>query len=243
VIAEMVTEFHELAKRGRVTTRPYVHPGLFGCVHGLHAHAHALAQAAGPLWDNPTTQIACLPLARAAFECGVLAQWLLREPLALGALVSEDQRQTRNLARDWANVPQLAPYAPTIARRLGDHHSDLAPIARSMEKLCNQFVGGGTLYAFYRLMSGYTHAGLAAASQWLEPTESEDAIAPFRLRTAREPTRADAIFFGWGLLFTASAFADLTKNDGTQDNNQLNRWARRIGVDRRLTLLPKSDRA
>lgn len=61
VVAEMVTEYRRMTKQPMIRTRPRVHHGVCDCVAGLNAHAHALAEAAMPLWDSGTAQVATIP--------------------------------------------------------------------------------------------------------------------------------------------------------------------------------------
>lgn len=208
VVAEMVTEYRRMTKQPMIRTRPRVHHGVFGCVAGLNAHAHALAEAAMPLWDSGTAQVATIPLARAAFECGLLAQWLVRDPDALDAVISEHERQVRALTREMVLVPQLREHAEPVLASLTVASSPKAHIARSIEQIAKQFEHGTELYANYRLLCGFTHAGIQIVEQWLgEPHPA--ASAPFTLRADREPQPAYIIYFGWALLFTATAFGDL----------------------------------
>lgn len=232
VLGEMVGEHRRRMALGRVRTKVGVHPARFAYIAGLNSRAHALAEASLPLWDSPTAQVACVPLARAAFECGLLAQWVSRDDEALAAVIAEHERQERAFAEDIAKVPYLAPLAQRINDGLQGATSPKAHIAKSIRSLAHQFQGGDVIYAHYRLLCRYTHAGIPASEQWLEAADEGSSI-PFTLRAFREPERAFVVFFGWALLYTASAYGDMIQA-GSRYNNSLNRWAFRMGIDRRL---------
>lgn len=238
VIEEMVADYRRRVAGGRVRLKRAVDPRLFACVAGLTAHAHALAEASNPLWDSTTTQVACLPLARAAFECGLLAQWLNREPLALDALLAEYERQVRALSLDMLKVPRMVDSVQPMLDNLTGQDSPLASTARSIERIAKCFQHGDEIYAYYRLLTKYTHAGVPVVEQWVAAPR-RSSRAPFALLSERQPEKEYSIFFAWGLLFTATAYGDLVRADNGY-NNRLNRWADRVGVDRRLRLAGRS---
>lgn len=95
---------------------------------------------------------------------------------------------------------------------LTGHSSPLADTARSMEKIAKCFQHGDEIYAYYRLLTKYTHAGIPAVEQWLAPPRTSSR-APFSLLAEKEPEKEYSIFFCWGLLFTATAYGDLVQAD------------------------------
>ncbi len=150
-------------------------------------------------------------------------------------MVVEYERQQRALAEEVSLVPFLTHLVEPMLEGLTGATSPKSATARSWKLICKQFVGGDVLYAHYRLLCRYTHASIPALEQWLDTTEVGTGL-PFTLRAIREPEKAFIVFFGWALLFTASAYGDLVRVDRGY-NNRLNRWAFRMSIDRRLRLV------
>lgn len=237
-LAAMVQDYNTMQARSpQVSLRHGVPEKQFAVIFGLNAQAHTLAEATLPMWSSPTLSVAARPLARSIFECGIVAQWLMRDPEAIQATFAEYERQRRALANQMDKIPhRYGDAAKDIRAMLTGQDSPKANIAKSLEKIAQTFEHGDEIYIFYRLLSGHSHAGLVVVDEWLN-SNPRDPDATFALRATVEPHKAFGALAVMGLLYTASAFGDLIKTDANY-NNRLNRHAKRTGVDRRLTPKP-----
>jgi len=232
VISAMVKEYRELIGRGKIFGRPGVNMLTIALVGGLNAQTHALAEATIALWDSPTAWVATVPIARSIFECGLLAQWVVHDPAAMGSVIAECERQRESLAKQ-LDIAKLAGGEEIRKAHTGTRGSK-ENVARSVKSLTGQFAAEHELYAQYRYLCGFTHGGLSAADQWLVRTPPGSRV-PLAFLSEKRPVKAYAIYVVLGLLYTASALGDVCQPSKNYAN-RLNQHAKRVGVDRRLIL-------
>ena len=128
------------------------------------------------------------PLVRLTMECAVTAAWLSVTPNAGNAARHEDARSRlvtmRAIFGDPERVDQdLLDEATRSLEQLRPHESGAA---RHFEQKCKSLAGGDTLYSFYRILSGYSHAGVSLTELYLKK-ENESPANPYGIALLEKP--------------------------------------------------------
>ncbi len=148
-------------------------PARFSSIYGLAAHAHESARAALLLIEHGMV-LAAVPNVRAAYECGLTAQWLLRVEDGTVGFLREGHRQRRNMLAtakqvvagwDWERADQ-------IAAEFSHDPSTADDAARHLQKRCDDLQPGGqAAYLYYRALSVLSHASPYLVDYYLDLPE------------------------------------------------------------------------
>jgi hypothetical protein len=143
-------------------------------IHIMAQHSVALSESVLVL-TSAKMFLESAPLIRLTMECAVTAAWLSITPNAGNAARHEDARNRLATINSIFEDPErvdgdLQEEAKATVVELAEHKSDAA---RYFEKRCKKIAGGEKLYALYRMMSGFSHAGIGLTDLYLaEVTES-----------------------------------------------------------------------
>lgn len=200
-------------------------------VYALTAHAYDLGRfLRGTLDDSPRMPLAAMPTARAIFESSITACWSAHNPEGAAAIGNEYGRQQNNLSESLrkANTAIWREVAEQVADRdLEPDPNSSDAQARYMNQRASDLVGGPDLYALYRMMSTYSHAGIKIADEYVHPTPG-DPVHPFHLKPQAEP-----LIEGWLAIVASclvwSARAVLYIAPDKVYRNHLRRIARDLG--------------
>lgn len=203
-------------------------------LYGLQAHAYALAEATIDLWGHPGLRVAALPITRAIFEAGIIAQWVAQDPEAGVAVFAAHADQRRKLADNLEKVTgPFADAAPEIRAAIPALTSKKLSTAKSIFAMTALFENGDELYAYYRILCGQTHAGVEAADKWLD-VDADGAVA-FLSQPKTSPAQEEFLAI-YGLLLAASAFEERTQKGGPDVSGFLDAISREVGIPNTLVL-------
>lgn len=160
-LGELLTIWDDRPDKTSVGKDRPMEPARLAVVLALASHTHRLARAAMHL-HKAGMDLEAMPLVRGALEHGLTAQWMVHnEEEALAGFINEQQRQRRATGKamlkiGWGEVEEVTSIIEksVVVPSTGD-----GP-ARSFQQLCEDFDPMGShMYAVYRALSGYTHAG------------------------------------------------------------------------------------
>lgn len=221
--------------------RPHV--GRFASVQGLAAHTHRCADSALLLMSRGM-HLQAMPLVRLSFECAVTAQWVVHADDGAEALLKESLRQRTLTAKEYLDAgPEHIRQAgeAMLAQDHEDQRTSSTSQGRRFDLLCEDLVGGGELYAYYRTMSAFCHAGAQLIDEYLQPTEDRTNITGFLLEPRFNSNRGAAWTFMvvWAMVLAGRAF-DFIDADHTR-RSQLQAAEHVLGgVPSVLQLTPKA---
>ena len=137
-------------------------------IHVMAQHSVALSESVLVL-TSANMFLESAPLIRLTMECAVTAAWLSVTPNAANAARHEDARNRlttiNSLFEDLGRVDEdLLEDATKAVAELAEHKSDAA---RYFEKRCKKLAGGEKIYTMYRIMSGFSHAGIGLTELYL----------------------------------------------------------------------------
>ncbi|MBF6574147.1 hypothetical protein [Nocardia farcinica] len=212
-----------------------------GMVLGLSLHTHRLGALILDLLERETAMVLVLPNLRACYEAAVTSHWIAQSTDAAVAAFNEEVRQRRNLSRTLskASIP-LQEHADRIAHAdLPDEQTSSSVQAKSVEKMLEDFDNVGTdAYAYYRLLSWYSHAGVSLVDQYLD----EDPATAFALRLEpKQPIPSEAaIYLIACCLVWAGSAARYVQKDPTRRRKELRDVAKTLGISPDLHLSSKA---
>ncbi|WP_067470319.1 hypothetical protein [Nocardia amamiensis] len=213
-----------------------------GVVLAFAVHTHRLGEIVLDLVERDTSMVLVLPSVRACYETALTAHWIAQSADAAVALFNEEIRQRRNLAKTLrsASSSAMVGFADRVAHAdLPDALTSSSAQAKSVERMLKDFDGVGTdAYAYYRLLSGYSHAGGSLADQYLE----EHPTSPFTLRLEpSDPITPDigVYLIGCCLVWAGSA-ARYIQHDPKRRRQELRNAATKLGISPDLHLGPEA---
>lgn len=136
--------------------------------------------------------VEAIPLIRTTYEGGVTAQWVdMIGPDAATATYNEYIRQRTALSQTLSKSKRevLRDAAPTISGleyTRTPSHSDAQ--ARRFASLTEDFLSGTEIYSYYRMMSEFSHIGLASIDRYFSEPDSDDGELSFNYQP-RQPDR------------------------------------------------------
>ncbi|MBF6278054.1 DUF5677 domain-containing protein [Nocardia nova] len=157
-------------------------------VLGLAVHVHKLGAVALDLLEREVPVLLVIPTLRACFETALTAHWTAQSTDATAAMYNKEGNQRRAAQKTLAAAQSST--MQDLAARVA--HTDLPKLATSsdqqakyFEQLLADFDADGTdAYAYYRILSTFSHPSATLVDQYLE--EDPDPEVPFTLLT--EPT-------------------------------------------------------
>jgi hypothetical protein len=167
-------------------------------VWGLTAHAHAQARLVRKLG---AAGVEVAPMVRTAYECALSAQWIItRGPNALPAFLNEGARQRLNLGKSmkeaqWAGMDQEL-VDQLQAERLPKGNLD--DQAKNLHKIIDDFELAPTLYAVYRFLCGFSHAGITL----IDAYQRDDPHSPIGVALLRHGAPPGVGSWEWVLVWT-----------------------------------------
>ncbi|QCB95034.1 DUF5677 domain-containing protein [Cellulomonas shaoxiangyii] len=193
IARELIDLWHTGVAEGvRVNQRESPLIGLV--VYALHAHAVNLAESVLTLYERDLGH-ASVALIRQLVECAFTAVWIERfGQRAAGALLHEEARSRRwsiQTFLDLGVVDDARALDDAIAA-LDELESAASPPGRTFQGRCEDFENGLSVYAIYRALSQFSHAG-TATTQWYVHDDGTGArdVAPWGLAVSRTPTLVD----------------------------------------------------
>lgn len=163
-----------------------------GMVLGLAVHAHQMGALALDLLERDTPIVLVAPTIRVCFESALTAQWIAMSTDAAKAMFNKEVNQRRAMQKTLTDarsntMQQLADrVAHTDLRKLVTSSRDQA---KFFEQMLGDFDGGGPdAYAYFRMLSTFTHASASLVDRYLE--EDSDPEIPFMRLTPSLPGNA-----------------------------------------------------
>jgi hypothetical protein len=207
-------------------------------VYVLAQHAVALTQSVILLVESQM-YLQAVPLIRLTMECGMTAAWLSVAPNAGNASYHESERNRREIIRALFEDPALRDEEVLAeveekVRELAEHRD---ASAQYFKTLCNQIVGGEKMYVSYRILSGYSHAGMPLVEPYLKdvPKDKKNASGVVLLEKSNYGSAEVSLGYQVAMLCLAmTAWDNLTKGEKRRD--ELNIIASRFGIGRVIEL-------
>ncbi|MFG1643613.1 DUF5677 domain-containing protein [Amycolatopsis sp. NPDC049252] len=163
----------------------------FVSVHGLVAHSYRVGEQALSMCVDGFAMEA-LPLVRLSYELALTAHWIAQNIDGAEAVLNRDVQNRQAAIRTLANAQSATLRSgsqdfPGADRELLQTSSQVQ--ARNFEQLCRDLEpGGADAYAYYRLMSWYSHPSARIIDSYVQPTPDNQGIAALRL----DPETLDA---------------------------------------------------
>ncbi|WP_422387547.1 DUF5677 domain-containing protein [Arthrobacter sulfonylureivorans] len=216
--------------RGRKTYERQV-----ALVLGLTAHTMETARLVQDLAAREGLSVTTMPLVRASLESAVTAVWIAQVEDAAEAFGHQHAKQEILLFDQfratgdptWTHLleamePRSYDFGATTS-----HHQ-----AKHFHSRCQDLQGGMTIYALYRALSGWSHASVRVADEFLLHTNRrDDGNTTFALRPKASPFEGQDT---WMFVSALSAlWASRAVNYLTRDHARrslLRRAARELGV-------------
>ncbi len=176
-IRELITLWREQNSSGTVEIPLMEGLPLVGVtIHIMVQHSVALSESVLVL-TSANMFLESAPLIRLTMECAVTAAWLSITPNAGNAARHEDARNRlatiNSIFEDLERVDDdLLEDATLAVTELAEHKSDAA---RYFEKRCRKIAGGEKIYTLYRIMSGFSHAGIGLTDLYLTKVDESPA--------------------------------------------------------------------
>lgn len=175
-----------------------------------------------------------IPLIRLTLESAMTAIWLYLTPSAARAVIHEGLRQRQaalkeviELGTDGFDDRNLS----SIAKQLDEFAADSLPAGKSFCERCRAIVDGPGVYATWRVMSSFSHAGMAMGDFYLTTVEPKpDAPTGIALNSAAKMDHHEA-WLGTAvcMLLAALKVCDLIDGEGRR-KNQIAKAAKRMGI-------------
>lgn len=222
----------EFAQRGQAPS-----PARFVTIYGLTAHAYRLGSVVLDLLDDGR-ELECFPVLRLAYECAIKTQWVAQAGDGAEAFVNESLRQRRAAAKT------LAAGGSEIMRDAGqrmlseedeNHATSSNAQARYFEQMCTDLTPGGhELYAYFRLLSGYSHATAYIIDAYIDPTPDRRNVRALRQHAQPSDGTTWRYFVALSLVLAGRAvdYIDVTH----ARRSELREAARRLGIPSELHL-------
>lgn len=133
----------------------------------LTAHVHATAMMLRPALPHGLT-VVHMPLVRSIFEATITVVWCDEVADAADALVNDGAHERRGLSQALAASCTMR----DMAERVSDPQWGILPTssteqAKNMKKRCDDVALDGA-YAFYRMLSGLSHASIETIDAYLD---------------------------------------------------------------------------
>lgn len=217
--------------RGRRTYEQQV-----AIVLGLASHVMETARLLHGIGAGGKLSVTSMPLVRSALESAVTGIWIAQVEDAADAFIHRHSRQEELLLEQFRSSGD--PTWTRLVEAMEPHSYNLTPTsshhqAKSFESLCNDLEFGSTIYALYRTLSGWSHASVRIADEYIVDASKlgAEGKAPFAVLTTAAPFEGQDT---WLFITAMSAlWASRSVNFITQDKTQrglLQSAARRLGV-------------
>jgi hypothetical protein len=181
--------------------------------------------------------VIAIPLIRLVTENAMTSIWLYLEPDNARAMVHEGFRQRRAALQDilLTGAEGFDSSHVDDANRVLDEFADAdLPAGRHFDQRCKEIVGGFSVYCSWRVMSSYSHAGLAMGDFYLFETDQAPGVG-FNKVAVMDHHEA---WLGTAICMLIAAMKACNEIDGKgRLRSQLDRAMRRmkIGVELRST--------
>jgi hypothetical protein len=154
-------------------------------------HAVALARAAIVLIDNEMF-IQSAPLIRQMWECSITGAWAATTTNSGQGLLAEADRSHALVMKAlgaMAGEPDVE-----VEDLVGEWQEFRTPESKQIEQRCRALDGGKWLYAYFRLLSQFSHGDGALFSQYIEVGEVRSEFGhPWAFRNMREFPYTDTV--------------------------------------------------
>jgi hypothetical protein len=197
-------------------------------------HAVALSEAALLLADHGML-VQAVPLVRLSVECGITAAWWSVTPHSGEAANHEAARQRLAMVTDMAKL--AGPVAAADAEEsIADVRKMVAELKAYETVEAGKFIdrvgslaGANWVYAYYRLLSAYSHAGALLLDNYLEPAPNTQLGWAYKPDPVFEHAETLLALQPIALLLAMKASDDLTIGHPRRD--RLNEIATHMGTD------------
>lgn len=192
------TLYQPAARRGRPFEGSDV--ARAASVKGLASHVHETAAAILTLLGAGHLN-AAIPLVRQAYECSLIAVWLIQstDDHGIKAVLAEHTRTRLALQRDarQAASPVFREGADEIADTDSGPFLGTFDSVRNFEQICLDLAPGGSdAYIYYRLLSTYSHASLGVSDLYWDASPPGAPYQPRARPTPNQPlTEATLLYF------------------------------------------------
>ncbi|WP_139320502.1 DUF5677 domain-containing protein [Saccharomonospora sp. CUA-673] len=194
-------------------------------VFGLAAHTHRLATAVDMLW-SAGMYIESAPLIRGAMENALTAQFVAQVDDGVYGLLNNYARKRKNLVDEIVKAGYLS--SDQLASQLDEWEPVQTPStdsATKVQQLCNDLEPGGSqAYAWYRLLSAWSHAGGAIVDEYAHDDPFQLSITPDKF----PPSTGFLVILGGSVVWAGRAYDMLTRGKGRRE--ELRRAAGKIGI-------------
>lgn len=163
-------------------------------VYALQAHVVNLADAILTLYERGLGH-AAIALIRQLVECAFTGVWVeVFGKTAAGALIHEEARSRRWAVQSFLDsgaIDDASAVADAI-KALDELETAASPPGRTFEARCEDLENGFVVYAIYRALSQFSHAGTATTRWYVHETGSGPTDAPpWGLAVSSAPTSAN----------------------------------------------------
>jgi hypothetical protein len=220
---------------GQRNKRP--HLAKFVAVHGLAAHTYRVGQQVLSMLKSGLV-LEAMPLLRLCYESALTAHWLAQTADGAEALMNRDNASRRAAAKTLREA--RSGVLRSGADQFPGAEADLLATtsnaqARNFEQLCKDLApGGADAYAYYRLMSWYSHPGAHLVDRYVVEEPSGVGIQALRLEPAAGNDTTWRFFLAASLVWAARAvdFVDVSR----AQRSELRAAARVLGIPEVLQL-------
>ena len=207
-------------------------------IHMLAQHTVALTESIILLTESQM-HLQSVPLIRLSIECGITAAWLSIAPNAGNASHHESERNRHEIIKALFEDPsmrdeELLSEVKEIVHGLAGHRS---AAAQYFKKRCSQIVGGEKMYVAYRILSGYSHAGIPLIDSYLVdvPKDANNVFGISLLEESNYPAMDVSLGYQVAMLCLAlTAWDNITKGESRAE--ALEDIATRFGIGRGIEL-------
>jgi len=213
----------------------------FLAVHGLCAHTYRVGEQALAMYETGMV-METFPLLRLSYESALTAHWIAQNVDGSEAVLNNDVLSRRaaagTLSKAHSEILRSgAQDFPGADKELIQTSSQAQ--VRNFEQLCQDLEpGGADAYAYYRLMSWYSHPTARIIDSYLQPTEDMQDLASLRLEPEKLDVNTWVHFLAFALVWAARSL-DFLDADRTH-RSELRKAARDLGIPEVLKLSEKA---
>lgn len=232
--ADLVRLWHTRARINPDRQLDRYHDARLHTVSGLAAHAYRTGEVADRLIRDGLW-LESAPLIRTSYECAITAQWAALVPDGAQAILNEDYRSRRTMAKTMRQSQSWAASGLEVPEPDDEDHESFSNAqARIFKQMCDDLEpGGAEAYTYYRTLCWFSHA-----TNYVIDRYTDEQMPPLKLRrTPRADDETGHMFQYFGvvaLVVAASALNDLDADSAHAA--EIAQVAARVGTTPRMRL-------
>ncbi|WP_143267844.1 DUF5677 domain-containing protein [Amycolatopsis alba] len=215
----------------------------FLSVFGLVAHTYRIGEQALVMYESSLV-IETFPLLRATYESALTAHWVAQSSDGAEALLNKDVQGRKAAATTLAKArsailrsgSQQFPGADAEFLKTSSGNQ-----ARNFEKLCEDLeLAGADAYAYYRLMSWYTHPTARLIDLYIEPSDDLTEVESLRQVPEQMDANMWVHFLAYSLIWAGRAIDFIDEEH--LHRSRIRELARLLHIPDALNLSPEAIR-